>query len=294
MSASMGTQARLSMAASGTAIGSYTEAHEFISESLRKTNSIVDTNGITGSRSHKSERTRLGLNVISGSINYPCSPSLMDLLLPRILGASASGTTFALAETLPAFDVLIDRIARRFVYGGCLVNKATFKFSPGEMVTLDLDILGSSETVSATAFPSITAPTDAPYVFSDVTGSFVGSSRTMTSLEITIDNALKARTSNSLNATDISPTDRIITVKATTPYTSSEADLYGQSLSGSAATVSATNGNTSLTFSFGTIQFPDNAPVVSQRNGEIMLEITGTARKTGSTMELVVTNDSST
>ena len=294
MGASMGTQARLSMAATGTAVGSFTEAHEIVSESLRKTNSIVSTQGITGSRSGKSERTRFGLNVISGTISYAVSPLIMDLLLPRILGANESTDVFALAETLPTFDVLVERIAQRHLYVGCYVNKATFKFSPGEIVMLDLEVFGTSETISATAFPSITTPVDVPYVFADVVGTFVGSGRIMTSLEIEIDNALAVRNSNSLNATDISPSDRIITVTATTPYTSSETDLYGQALLGSAATVVATNGNTSLTFAFGKVQFPDSSPVVSQRNGEIVLELTGIARKTGSTMELVVTNDSST
>ena len=48
--ASIGTQSRLSMAAPGTAIASYTEAHEFAGESLAKSLTILQTAGIRGTR----------------------------------------------------------------------------------------------------------------------------------------------------------------------------------------------------------------------------------------------------
>lgn len=292
MSGSYGPQSRISMAAAGTAIASYTEAIEFESESLRKQNSIVDTNGISGTRSHHSERTRFGLDVISGMITLPCSPLLLDLLLPRI-GFSNSGNTWSLTETTPYFDILIDRIAKRYVYGNCKVNSVKFKMTPGQIVTMELDIRGQSETVAATSFPSIATPLDYPYVMSDMAGTLVGTARTIMSLEIMIDNALNVRNSNSNTATDITSTDRIVTVTATTPFTSSETDLYGQALLGSAGSIVLTNGGCSCTFSFATIQFPDSSPVVSSRNGEIVLEVTGQARMSSTTKELIITNDSS-
>lgn len=290
----MGWASKLSMAAASTAIGSYAEAYEFVSESLRNSNEILDTNGITGSRSHKSERTRFGLNRISGGIQFNPSPAMLVNLLPRILGANASGTTFALADTLPTFDVLVDRVAQRWVYGGCYVNSATFKGAPGQLLTLDLDLRGKTASKSATAFPSITNPVDPPYVFEDFSGAFtlVGSARQVTSVEITINNALEVRHAGSVDASIIAPTDRLVTVKLTTPWTSDESDLHGQALTGSAATFIATNGGYSLTFAFAALQFPDQDPVVAQRNGEIVFELMGTARMSGSTKELIVTNDS--
>lgn len=292
MAASMAHQGRLSMAAAGTAIGSFTEAHEIVSETLRKTNEIVDTNGIRGTRSHASERTRFGLDRVGGTISYIVSPLILDLLLPRIQGTAESADSFVLAETLISFDVLVERIAKRFLYTTCYVDKARFRFTPGQLVTLDIDVIGTGETVSATAFPTITAPTDVPYTCSDTVFTLVSSARTVMSCELVYDNMIEARFSNSTTATDIFPTDRIVTVNVTTPYTSSETDLYAQALLGSAGTIAITNGTTSCTFTFGKIQFPDSAPTMATRNGEIVLESSGVARKTSTTLEVAVTNDS--
>src|SRR5216684_4234909 len=90
--ASMGHQSRLSMAAAGTAIGSYSESHEFVGEGLAKKLTILDTAGIRGTRSHPAERTRDGTYAVGGTIQYHGSKSLLDLLLARILGGGSSPT----------------------------------------------------------------------------------------------------------------------------------------------------------------------------------------------------------
>lgn len=291
VAASMGWASRLSMAAAGTAIGSYAEAHEILSESMQAKGEIADTNGIRGTRSHASERTAAGVINVGGQLNYAVDPVILDLLLPRILGADEATNVFALTDALPTFDLLIDRITKRFVYTGCYVNKATFKGQQGSKpIDLTLDILAKAESApSATAFPTITAPSAAPYVFSQGVLTLVGSSRQILDFEVTIDNALQARFANSQTATDISPTDRIVTIKCTTPFTSTEYDLYNQTLLGSAASLVITNGSLSTTFTFGKIQFPAMSPVVAGKQ-EIPLTLEGIARMTSTTRELVVTN----
>lgn len=290
---SLGHQSRLSMAATGTAIGSYTEAYEFVSESVRKSLTILDTSGIRGTRSHPRERTRDGTFTVGGQIRMHATPAMLDLLLPRILGANESTDVFALAETLPEFDLLIDRVARRFVYGACKISRATFRCQAGGLLELDLDVVGKTETVSATSFPTIAAPTDAPYVFSDAVLTLVSSSRVVTQWELTIDNVIQPRFSNSQAATDLQSTDRIITANLTTPYTTSEVDLYGLNVgSSAAATFVFTNGGFSTQFAIANLQIPDNSPTVENRNGEILLNLTGTAKMSSTTRELVVTHDS--
>lgn len=290
--ASMGHQSRLSMAATGTAIGSYTEAYEFRSEALRAAREIVESKGIRGTRSEPIERTRDGLLRVSGTVNFHATGSMLDLVLPRIMGAAESSDVFAVAETLPSFDVLIDRVAKRFVYGGCKVGRAVFRASAGGALELDLDITGKTETVSATAFPSITAPTDPPYIWSDAVCTIEGTARTVTQWELTIDNQINARFSNSQTATDIHTQGRVVTVSLTVPYTSDEVDLYGIGASGaSAATFVLTNGNRSLTFSIPALMIADSSPPVSGP-GEILLQLSGTAKSSGSTKELEITNDS--
>ncbi|MGE5192814.1 MAG: phage tail tube protein [Deltaproteobacteria bacterium] len=288
--ASMGSQARLSMAAPGTAIASYTESCEFVGESLAKQLTMLDTAGIRGTRSHPAERTRDGAYAVRGTIRFHCSKGLLDLLLPRILGGGAS-PTWTLAETLPAFDVLIDRVASRFAYGTCKVNRAVFRARASGLLELALDIIGETETVSATPFPAIAAPTDAPYIWQDCVVTLNAAARVVTEFELVVDNHVRARFSNSQTATDLYPTDRTIGLKCTVPFTGDDTDLYGANTGAAAAgTLVFTNGPHSLTFSLPLVQFPDNSPVVADK-GEIFLRLDGTAKRVGTNAELVVTNN---
>ena len=290
--ASMGHQSRLSMAAAGTAIGSYTEAYEFRTEGLRAAREIVETSGIRGTRSMPIERTRDGTVRINGTVAFHATPAMLDLLLPRIMGSAEVSDLFAVAETLPEFDVLIERVAKRFVYAGCKVARATFRATAGGALELDLEITGKSETVSATAFPAITAPTDPPYIWSDAVCTVEGSARVVTRWELSIDNQLNARFSNSNTATDIHTQGRVVTVSMTVPYTSDEVDLYGINSSGAGgATFVLTNGGRSITFTVGALAVADSSPVVGGP-GEILLEMSGIAKSTGSTKELSITSDS--
>ena len=290
--ASMGHQSRLSMAAAGTAVGSYTEAYEFRTEGLRAAREIVETSGIRGTRSMPIERTRDGTVRINGTIAFHATPAMLDLLLPRIMGSAEVADLFAVAETLPEFDVLIERVAKRFVYAGCKVARATFRATAGGALELDLEITGKSETVSATAFPAITAPTDPPYIWADAVCTVEGSARVVTRWELSIDNQLNARFSNSNTATDIHTQGRVVTVSMTVPYTSDEVDLYNINSSGaSGATFVLTNGGRSITFTIGALAVADSSPVVGGP-GEILLEMNGIAKSSGSTKELSITSDS--
>ncbi len=290
--ASMGHQSRMSLAAVGTAIGSYTESIEFVSESLQKRLTILQTAGIRGTRSHPAERTRDGTYTVGGALRFHATPALLDLLLPRILGAPESSDLFALAETLPEFDVLLDRVAKRFVYGGCKVARAQFLGRAGGLLEIQLDLLGKTEANSATAFPAIAPPSDPPYVFQDGTLTLSGTSRKVIEFSLTIDNAVVPRFTNSQAATDLSPTDRVVTLACRTPYTSDEIDLYGQNVGGAgAASLAFVNGGYSTTFAIPKLQFPDTSPTVGGK-GEITLQLNGRARKSGSTAELAVTHDS--
>jgi len=238
------------------------------------------------------ERTRDGTVRINGTIAFHATPAMLDLLLPRIMGSAEVADLFAVSETLPEFDVLIERVAKRFVYAGCKVSRATFRATAGGALELDLEVTGKSETVSATAFPAITAPTDPPYIWSDAVCTVEGSARVVTRWELSIDNQLNARFSNSNTATDIHTQGRVVTVSMTVPYTSDEVDLYGINSSGaSGATFVLTNGGRSITFTVGALAVADSSPVVGGP-GEILLEMSGIAKSSGSTKELSITSDS--
>jgi hypothetical protein len=211
---------------------------------------------------------------------------MLDLMLPRILGGALSANNVPFAETLPAFDVLVDKIAQRHVFTSCKVNKATFSAKPNEKVKFSVDVKGVSETLAATAFPAITVPTEAPWSFAQGVITLNSVVRAITDFTCSVDNVLKVRFTNSQTATDISPSDQHVTLAVHVPYTTDNTDLYNQGTTATAATLVFTNGSEVLTFTFGALQYEDTSPTVATKEAEILLPITCTARKTGATHAL--------
>lgn len=300
MALTLGTQGAQSLVAIEPGASTHTfdvssECYEYLSESIILQGSILDTNAMRGTRSHSKEVTRQGPDTVGGSIVFNPAPNMLDLWLPRILGAAESTDTFALDETLPAFGVLIDRVGEEHQYNDCYVNRAVFRGRQGQLVELELDIWGASETFPGTAFPAITpgvASNDAPYIFSDATTSLWSSSRTILDFEVVIDNMLERRWANSITATAIMPRDRVVTFRCTVPYTSTEAgSLYDVAVAGTSGTLTLTNGGMSTLFTFANLQAPPRSPAVRGKT-ENLLQLEMVARKSSTTDEVVVTHDS--
>lgn len=270
---------------------------DFVSETLRRSAQIVESDGIRGTRSRTKERVRVGLETIAGNITMNPSPTELDNLLPVILGATEATDVFALAETLPTFLIAVDRVAKVFTYTGLVVNTASFSGSPGQPLVLSLDVIGLDETTGAAgSFPALTFDTDTMYVFTDAVFQYNSTTYAVTEFNVTINNLVESRfTGGSTIATDIAPTDREVTISVTTPYTSSETALYDlitTSVAGADGTLTLTNGNQSLLFTFANLKpSPEETPVVNGR-GEILHQINFKALKSGSTNELIVTHDS--
>lgn len=288
----MGHQAQLAMKAA-LPFDTSAEAYEFTRESLVKQQSHVETGGIRGTRSHISENVSLGPYKVGGQIVMHPTPSQLANLLPRMLGAAASGNTFALAETVPAFQVQIDRKTKVFTYTDCKVNRAMFRSSAGNPLELTLDIEGLTESVGAAGtFPALTLSTQQPYMHHQAAITLVGATREVDGIEITIDNGLLVdRFNNSITRTALPEGDRIIRFACDCPFSADEVALYNQAVGGSAGSVVWTNGDYSLTFAFAKLQVPDHSPSVPGRSKEIPLRLEMTARMSGSTRELIVTND---
>lgn len=275
------------------------EPYEFTSENLAGRQTILPNEGIRGTRSEHSIRTRFGERSVAGQITMFPSPNDLNLLLPRILGATESTDVFALAETLPAFGVMIDRVAKVWSFADCYINKATFSGSPGQKIQLVLDIIGTDYSIgNAGSFPALTlavAAADQPYTMSDGVFTLAGSARVTKSFELIIDNMLEQRRSNSLTPTSISPQARKISLKTVHPYTSGETDLVEQALAGATGTIVLTPigggmSGVSTTFTFATLQCPTDSPVVPGKQA-IDLTLNMEARMLSTTKELVVTHD---
>jgi hypothetical protein len=271
---------------------------EFLSEELRYTEVQAYNNGIRGTRSRVAERVRIAQGAVSGSIVLHPTPVELDVLFPLILGGAEVADSFTLAETIPEFGVLVERVNRRFVYTGCRVSRATFSGTQGQPITLRLDIEGETEIVSATAWPG-TIPainSGSPYIFADTTFSLAAdaSAAEVRSFEIVIDNGLITdRYMNSVNRQTIPSGDRVVSLSMSVPYTPDEVDLHKQALAGGSGSITLTNGSTSTVFTFGNLKTdPAVSPVIGSRGSEILLGLQMKAYRTGSTLELAVTHDS--
>ena len=291
--AAVGAIAQLGTDPSSTTV---TQRFEFVSESVGKRGTIIETGGIRGTRSHSKERTRVGPYSVGGTIVMEPSPEELAIWLPRILGTAASGTTYALAETLPTFVLVVDRVTKVFTYEGCKVASATFGFRKGVAMSLSMNIIGTTESIgNAGTFPSLSLGTTGPFTLTDTSGAVTILSvvRPVFDFEVTIDNGAVA--DRHLNATTVSQipiTDRVITLRSTHPYSSDETDLYDQAITGGAGTIVATYAGYSLTFAFANLQAPAEAPTVGSK-GEILLSLNSIAKQSGATKELIVTLDSS-
>ncbi len=292
MASSQGSQTQLAMDTALPFDGS-SEAYEFLSENLQKVQEHVNTGGLRGTRSHQAERIRPGNERIGGPIVMNPTPEELDNLFPRILGAvESSSDNFQLAETIPAFEIMIDRVAKVFTYSTCVVSRAVFSATQGQPLNLSLEIEAGSEAVSAAGgFPAITPSNTAPYIIGDGVLTIGGIGYTFSQVTLTIDNVVDAdRFLNSTTRLEIPATDRIITLSATLPYTSTEVGLYDLAIGGLGASLAWTNGGYSTTFTFPRLQIPAESPVVGGK-GEIPLVINTVARQEGTNNELEVQHD---
>lgn len=289
MAAAQGFAALLGIGATSTV----DKPLEFLSESLALDEELVDSNGIRGTRSHISEVVRQGIRRVGGNITLCPHPTELAALLPYILGANASGTTFALAETLQSFYASVDRVLKVFTYSGCVVSKAVFSGSAGQPLNLSLEIVGIDESVgNAGSFPSLTLDTTTTmYMFHDLVLIVGGTTYQCFDFELTIDNMVDAeRFLNSQTRVSIPAQDRVVTLNTNLPYGDASA-AYALSVGGVAVTATFTNGATSLLFTLPKVQFPRKSPTVPGKS-EIKLPLMGVARKSGSTKELEITLDS--
>lgn len=278
---------------------SSSESYEFVSESVKKRGRVIGGNGIRGTRSSPKERTRLGAYTVGGRIVFNPDPGMLDLWLPRILGGSESADSFPLAEALPSFGLLFNRVTTTFEYKDCQVSRAMFhgKAGPGDgdadLVELIVEVMAKDEATGTSA-PSVTLSTasnTAPYVHSDATFSFNSAARQPREWWVMIDNHLQARWVNSLTATRISARDRTVVCRIAIPYDDDAANLYTQSAAGASGTVTLTNGAMSTLFTFGNLQSVKESPVTPGKT-ELELYLNMVARSDGGTKELVVTSDS--
>jgi hypothetical protein len=293
----------------GTRGGAGTKLLQAVTCGIGKTGQIIQKEGVRGSRSRHSGTCNTGPYTVGGPLSVQPSPDELRVLLPYILGTAESGSgtsgtpwSYALANTLSAMRVSQDLRPNAtgsdnmvFHWDGLKVASCRIGSSAGsQLLTFDLDMQGTTETVNAT-WPSIasTLTTDKPFIHAQLVLSLNSSNRAVDNFSISIDNGLILdRMLNSLYRTEIPEADRVITLECDNPFTATDLALYDIAVAGIAGVATFTNGSSILTFTFANLKAPAQAIQRAQR-GEAMNKLTFTAYETGTagstTKELVTT-----
>ena len=282
-------------------VASPSECYEFISESIAARKTTLDTAGSVGTRSHKKERTRDGIIAVGGGFSFYPTPVDMRTWWPRILGAAETGAgssgnpyVYAVAETLPEFYAVKDLGTKVLSYDGLKVNRATLSAGVGQMLMLDLELHGKTETNGAAGSVS-TAPspdtTTQPWMFFEGVFTVEGTARAVKQFSLYVTNELDlGNYNNSQTRQHLTELDRVVGCSLTVPFSTDEADLYAADYDGAACTLvftSTVNSNHIMTITLAALQVERETPVASGR-GEIVLPINGISRMSSSTKEIAV------
>jgi hypothetical protein len=266
--------------------------------SLQKIGKIYHPDVIIGSREEVSERARKGPYFYGGWVWLTLTPGHAATIFPWILGADASGTTFALAETLQALGVLVDKVTTTHEFYNGVINRAVIQGrqngpNGANWIRIGLQLFFRSYAVG-TSYPSLTLDVTgqyAPLVYEDGVLTLAGSSREVKAWTIDINNYVEPRWVNNLEATALCPSRRTVRMSAVCPYDSGTSALYDPALAGVSGSLVITNSSTSITFTAGTIQIDTQTPVIEGKR-ELDLKLDMSLRKSGSTSSLVVSIDS--
>jgi len=283
----------------------------FARESLQKRarNGVPDF--IHGTREEISERARMEPYFYGGWVVFGLSPGFADFFFPWVLGSDESTNTFALAETLQTFGMLVDKVTGVHEFYNGVVNRCIIEGEqkgPGNgpnflRCAVQCMFRSYKDPSSAESYPSVTLGVTGEYTplvleDSDNSGTsrlvLGGSAREYKSFRLDINNHVQPRYVNALEPTSLCPTRRTITLQTTHPYDSGTSNLYNVALGSSAAgTLTFVNGNTSILFTFGMLQADVVTPVVAGKS-EIDLQLQFSARRVSSTASLEVTIDETT
>lgn len=261
-----------------------------------KRGSLVESNGLRGTRDRISSGVNVGVYTVGGRIPVDLRPDTADVWWNLILGGTKAGNDISPAETVPEFYVTVDRGADVATAAGCKVGVADLSGRSGEDLRLEMDVEGKTETIAAAGtFPSISSSLSImqPFIFYQGVLTLGSATYMFDQFRLTVNNVLVLdRFMNSQSRTAIPEGDRVVTLQTNHPWTTDEkAALYDVHIAGfSTATLVFTNGGNVMTITFGQLKVPVNPPTVRGRELEIMLPLNFTAYKYLTAPSIKITN----
>ena len=143
---------------------------EISSETLTQEIDHEDVSGMTGTRSRTEARDVQTLKKPGGDFNVNgVLPDYLGVILECLLGSWAAGSGFAgtasLAESLPSFTTVVDKVVKRMTYAGCKFTRGEFSSSQDDQpLKLAATVIAMTEAQGDAAFPSLAYSSQVPMI----------------------------------------------------------------------------------------------------------------------------------
>jgi hypothetical protein len=251
-----------------------------LSCSMGKRESLLQRNGIRGTRSHFDTDIRKGPQRIGGTIN--CEPSFTELnyLMALVMSNTTTTPLIYLTDELLVFNTIVDRKLQIDTYTYCKVSRLTLSGTQGGIISASVDVVGVEELLATGAVAAFSSTI--PFLLSDAIFTLNTAVREVQNFTLVIDNHIDAeRFLNSIRMSQVVPLDRTITLSVSVPYNTANittASLYDQIVGGSAGRLALNNGTFGVTFAFGRLQAPAESVDIPGKT-ELMLQLNMIATK---------------
>lgn len=245
--------------------------------------------GHRGTRQRSSCRARVVSDTSGGSWSIKPSVTEMDWLLLHYLGAGTggSGSPWKIAETLPLYYALVDKVAAKYLYT-LAPSKLTIAGSEKQYLLWTADTVGGAETEWVSLWPTISpafAECGTAFLFADAVLTYGGVEYPMQSFSLSIDNAIDGQQyENSITPSRFEAADSIVQLSVKCAFRSDTKALYRAAVAGATGSLVISNGvglgTHSYTFSFANLKIPNGGPKIPV-TGRINFDLTMEAYRTG-------------
>jgi opacity protein-like surface antigen len=292
--ATLGFESRYSFEAAGGTFDASSVRFDLVSNTIKKQGEVIDSQGVTGSRTRREDRSRAGLVRVGGTIAMDLSFRMWDFFLPYILGAAEATDTFDVADSLPGFDMLKDSFgsgAQAEKFGELYVNRASLRPN-GSLLRLSLDVVGKTYTGGQTfAGAALGAGIEyAPITQYEAAFSVQSTATAVEDWELVIDNQLDVKFRNSQTAQSIRAQDRTVAFNPTAPVSVSTWTTYFGDKTAVNATITLARSSMSSVITLFNLKNPDEG-LEQQGKGESLLTLRSMARGDDDDPDISVTND---
>ncbi len=289
---------------SATLFDSSTLAFEPITDTLGYNQTISHSSAIMGRRWDIIERSRITSEAYSGTITLDCTPLMLTMFLPYIMGHAPAEPAAYINQQNAFLEFDYSRSGNAsdegWLFRNCSVTKATFKPGGNGFIQMALDVVartGSHANTFVNADSVVTTESE-PYANYEATLAIAGISPVFASdWELTIEQGIEVQAHNSLTANRVRLGKAAVSLNANIEWTSAnESAIYDIGAGGISAILDFTKGTPDhdCTFTLAKLLVPNTPFTVQDGDSRWNMQGTAMAAVVAGTNIISIVNDSVT